>query len=61
MNYSFRKGIYKMIGAGVIIGIAATIDQVVGQNLWGVNTITIGAVLMFIKNWLKVKMELGFK
>lgn len=50
-----------MIGAGVIIGIAATIDQVVGQNLWGVNTITIGAVLMFIKNWLKVKMELGFK
>ena len=61
MKYSFRKGIYKMIGAGVIIGIAATIDQVVGQNLWGVNTITIGAVLMFIKNWLKVKMELGFK
>lgn len=55
MKYSFRKGAYKTIGSGVVIALAMIIDQAVGQNLWGVNTITIGAVLMGLKNLLKVK------
>lgn len=55
MKYSFRKGAYKTVGAGVVIALAMIIDQAVGQNLWGVNTITIGAVLMGLKNLLKVK------
>ena len=59
MKYSFRKGAYKTVGAGVVIALAMLIDQVVGQNLWGVNTITIGAVLMGLKNFLKVKTGLS--
>ena len=55
MTYSFKKGIAKGVGAGVIIAIAALIDQTVAQDLWGVNTITIGAVLMYLKNFLKIK------
>ena len=35
MKYSFRKGAYKTVGAGVVIALAMLIDQVVGQNLWG--------------------------
>ena len=58
MKYSFRKGAYKTVGAGVVIALAMLIDQVVGQNLWGVNTITIGAVLMGLKNFLRVKTGL---
>lgn len=60
MKYSFRKGAYKTIGAGVVIALAMIIDQAVGQNLWGVNTITMGAVLMGLKNFLKVKTGLSF-
>ena len=58
MKYSFKRGAYKTVGAGVVIALAIIIDQVVGQNLWGVNTITIGAVLMGLKNFLRVKTGL---
>ena len=58
MKYSLRKGVYKTLGAGVVIALAMIIDQAVGQNLWGVNTITIGAVLMGLKNFLRVKTNL---
>ena len=59
MKYSLRKGVYKTLGAGVVIALAMIIDQAVGQNLWGVNTITIGAVLMGLRNFLKVKTGLS--
>lgn len=59
MKYSLRKGAYKTVGAGVVIALAMIIDQAVGQNLWGVNTITIGAVLMGLRNFLKVKTGLS--
>lgn len=59
MKYSLRKGVYKTVGAGVVIALAMVIDQAVGQNLWGVNTITIGAVLMGLRNFLKVKTGLS--
>ena len=58
MKYSFKRGAYKTVGAGVVIALAMIIDQAVGQNLWGVNTITIGAVLMGLKNFLRVKTNL---
>lgn len=55
MQYSFKKGIYKAIIFGFIFILASVIDRVVGQDLWGVNTLTVGMVLMWLKNFLKVK------
>ena len=60
MKYSLRKGVYKTVGMGFIFAVAAVIDQVVGQNLWGVNTITVGMILVGLRNFLKVKTSFTF-
>lgn len=58
MEYSKFQGLVKGVKYGVIFLIAALIDQIIGQNLWGVNSITLGGVLVIVVNVLKVRYGL---
>lgn len=60
MKYSYFKGAKKAIVYGVIFLIASYIDGAVGQNLYGINEITVGAVLVFLRNYLKTRVGIKF-
>lgn len=60
MNYSYFTGVKKALVYGVIFLIASYIDSIVGQNLYGVNEITVGAILVFLRNYLKTRVGLKF-
>lgn len=56
--YSLRKGIYKSISSGLVYLVAfalvAMIEKILQDNIWGVNTLTVGTILMGLKNYIKV-------
>jgi len=55
MEYSAKKSVVKGIKYAVIFLIASGIDSVVSQNLWGINSITIGGLMVMLVNFLKHK------
>lgn len=55
MKYNKITGVLKGIKYGVIFLVATLLDQIVGQNLWGINSVTLGGLLVIVVNFLKVR------